>query len=104
MTMIIRCRSRGGGQPFVATDGAPVARDPGQGVLGHPLPGQDLEGVQVTGAIEDLEGELERGLGPGDQLACVVAVGPGQLDGGKGLAQGSTARAWPRRGPARWPR
>jgi len=43
--------------------------------------------VQVTGAIDDLEGELERGLGPGDQLACVPAIGPGQLDVGEGLAQ-----------------
>jgi hypothetical protein len=51
-----------------------VARDPGQCALDHPPTGQDLEGVQVTGAIDNLEGELERGLGPGDQLACLAAV------------------------------
>jgi hypothetical protein len=74
-----------GGQPFVVADGAPVARDPGQCALDHPPTGQDLEGVQVTRAIDDLEGELERGLGSGDQLARVAAVGPGQLDQGKAL-------------------
>ena len=48
-----------GVQPSVVADGAPVARDPGQGALDHPPTGQDLEGVQVTEAIDDLEGELE---------------------------------------------
>jgi len=83
-----------GGQPFVVADGAPVAGDPGQCALDHPPTGQDLEGVQVTGAIDNLQGERERGLGPGE-LACLAAFGPGELDLGEGLAQ------VPQQGPGR---
>ena len=89
------------GEAFVVADGAPAAGDPGQGALDDPPAGQDLEGVQVIGAPDDLDGELEGLLGPGDQLAGVAAVGPGELDRGEGSAAGSTAAAWPRRGPGR---
>jgi hypothetical protein len=74
-------------QPFAVPDGTAVAGDPGQGALYDPPAGQDFEGVQVIGSLDDLEGELERGLGPGDQLPAVAAVGPGQLDLGKRLPQ-----------------
>jgi hypothetical protein len=57
-----------GGQPLVVADGA-AAGDPGQGALDDPAAGQHLERVQVIGAPDDLKGELERGLGPGDPLA-----------------------------------
>ena len=43
--------------------------------------------MQVIGALDDLEGELEAGFGPGDELAGVAAVGPGQLHRGEGAAQ-----------------
>lgn len=58
MTMIMAqwSRSRGGGQPLVAADGATAPGDPGQGAPGDPAAGQDLDGVQVTGAPDDLEG------------------------------------------------
>ena len=69
-----------GGQPLVVSDGPPVPGDPGQRPLDHPAAGQDFEGVQVIGPPDDLDGELERGLGPGDQLPGVAAVGPGQPD------------------------
>jgi hypothetical protein len=41
--------------------------------------------VQVIGTLHGLEGELERGPGPGDELARVAAVGPGKPDLGKRL-------------------
>jgi hypothetical protein len=75
------------GQALVVTDGASAAGDPGQGALDDPTAGQHLESVQVTGAEDDLEGELERGLGPGDELAGVDAVGSGEPDRGERLPQ-----------------
>ena len=76
-----------GGQALVVADGAAVAGDPGQRPLHDPPAGQYLEGVQVIGPPDDLHRELERGLGPGDQLAGVAAVGPGKADRGEGPAQ-----------------
>ena len=76
-----------GGQAFVVADGPAVLADPGEGALDHRAAGQDLEGVQVTGAPDDLDGELERAGGPGDELAGIDAVRPGQLDRGEGAAQ-----------------
>ena len=77
------------GQAFVVADGAAAAGDPCQGPLDDPAAGQDLEGVQVTGPLDDLEFQpgLERGPGPGDEFAGVAAVSPGQLDRGEGAAQ-----------------
>ncbi len=43
--------------------------------------GQDLEGVQVVRALDDLRGAVQRAGRPGDQLAGVSAVGPDQGDG-----------------------
>ena len=76
-----------GGQPLVVADGPAVPGDPGQGALDDPAAGQHLEGVQVIVAADDLEGELERGGGPGDQFPGADAVGPGQPDRGERLAQ-----------------
>ena len=76
-----------GGEAFVVADGPAVLADPGEGALDDPAAGQDLEGVQVRGAPDDLEGELERAGGPGDELAGVDAVGPGELDLGERLVQ-----------------
>ena len=56
-----------GGQAFVVPDAAAVLADPGEGALDDPAAGQRLEGVQVIGAPDDLDGELERGLGLGDR-------------------------------------
>src|SRR5436309_13041747 len=64
------------GQPLVVAGGAAVAGDPGQGAPGDPAAGQHLEGVQVTGARDELDGDDERGPGPGDELASVVSLGP----------------------------
>jgi len=75
------------GQPLIVADGATAAGDPGQGALDDPAARQHLEGMQVIGAPDDGQGELERGLGPGDQLAGVDAVGPGKPDLGERLAQ-----------------
>src|SRR6266487_4805740 len=76
-----------GGQPLIVSDGAPVAGDPRQRPLHYPPAGQDLEGVQVIGAFHDLQGQPQPGLGPGDRLPGVAAVGPGELDGGERAAQ-----------------
>jgi hypothetical protein len=77
------------GQPLVVADGAAVAGDPGQGALDDPPAGQDLEGVQVIGPFDDFQGQLrlEPGPSPGDELAGVAAVGPGQPDREEGPAQ-----------------
>jgi hypothetical protein len=55
--------------------------------LHDPAAWQDLEGVQVIGAFDDFQSELERGLGRGDELAGVAAVGPGEPDLGECLLQ-----------------
>ena len=60
-----------------------MAGDPGQVSLDHPAAGQDFEGVQVIGAFDDLQGDPQRGRGPGDQLAGVAAVGQASLTVGK---------------------
>jgi hypothetical protein len=43
--------------------------------------------VQVIWALHDLQGEPETSLGPGDQLAGVAAISPGQLMQGKSPPQ-----------------
>jgi len=48
-----------GGQPFVVPDGAPVPGDPRQCPLDRPAARQDFEDMQVIGALDDLDGELE---------------------------------------------
>ena len=50
------------GEPFVVADGAAELGDPGEGALDHPAARQYLEGVQVIGAPDDFEGQLERRL------------------------------------------
>jgi len=51
--------------------------------------------MQVVGAFHDLEGELQGGRGPGDQLAGVAAVGPCEPDLGERLLQ--VPQQWPGR-------
>ena len=76
-----------GGQSLVVPDSAPVAGDPRQCPLHHPPAGQDLKGVQIIGPFHDLQGQAQAGLGPGDQLPGVAAIGPGELDRGEGPPQ-----------------
>jgi hypothetical protein len=70
-------------------DGPAVPGDPGQRALDDPAAGQHLERVQVIRPFHDLQRQLrlELGLGPGDELAGVSAVGPGELDLGECLPQ-----------------
>jgi hypothetical protein len=75
------------GEALVVTGGAAAAGDPGQGASDDPPAGQDFEGVQVTGPPDDFEGELERFPGPGDELAGVAAVGPGEPDLGDAFSR-----------------
>src|SRR5262245_1755888 len=44
------------GEAFVVAGAATVAGDPGQGSFHHPPAGQDFEGVQAVGALDDLDG------------------------------------------------
>src|SRR6266496_3718817 len=66
------------GQALVVADAAAVLADPGEGALDDPAAGQDLEGVRVALA-HDLDDQVQSG-GPGDELAGVSGVGPGQAD------------------------
>ena len=75
------------GEPFVVADGAAELGDPGEGALDHPAARQYLEGVQVIGAADDLDGEPQRGGCPADQLPGVAAVGPDQADAAAGPVQ-----------------
>jgi hypothetical protein len=43
--------------------------------------------MQVIGPLHDLHCQAELVLGPGDELAGVAAVSPGELDPGERLAQ-----------------
>src|SRR5215469_1370539 len=82
-----------GGQAFVVADGAAVLADPGEGSLDHPAPGQDLEGVQVIGTADDLQGDVQ-GVGPGGEPAGLVAgVGPDQADARAGAVEIPQQRA-----------
>ena len=76
-------------QAFVVADGAAAPGDPRQGPLDDPAAGQHLEGVQVIGPLDDFQRQLrlELGLGPGDELAGVSAVGPGEPDRGECFPQ-----------------
>jgi predicted DNA-binding transcriptional regulator YafY len=67
-------------EPLIVTDAAAVFHDPAEGPFHHPAAGQDLEGVQLIGALDDLHGAAQRAGGPGDQLPGVAAVGPDQGD------------------------
>ena len=63
----------------------------------RPSGGTGLEGVHVTGPLDDLEFQPrpELGPGPGDEFTGVAAVGPGQLDRGEGPAQVPQQRLCP---------
>lgn len=67
------------GHPFVVADRLPVPGSPGQRPLDYPPAGQHFEGVQFIAAFDDLKGELERGLGLGDELAFAAASRPWTL-------------------------
>src|SRR6185503_20023390 len=77
------------GQALIVADGPSVTGDPGQRPLYDPPAWQRLEGVQVIGPPDDFQCQLrlELARGPGDELAGVAAVGPGQLDRGEGPPQ-----------------
>src|SRR5215470_15964611 len=77
----------GGGQAFVVADGAAVLADPGEGSFDNPAPRQDLEGVQVVGAADDLQGQVQAGGPGGEPPGLVAGVGPDQADAGAGAAQ-----------------
>ena len=77
------------GQAFVVADGAARAGDPGEGPLDDPAAGQHAERVLLPVPLDDLECEPgpELGPGPGDELAGVAAVSPGEPDRRERLAQ-----------------
>jgi hypothetical protein len=68
------------GQAFVVADAPPVFHDPSERALNDPAAGQHLEGVQVIGALDDLQGAVQRAGRLGDQLAGVSTVAPDQVD------------------------
>src|SRR5260370_37658360 len=71
-----------GAKPVIVADGPAVAGNPRQRPLYDPAAGQYLEGVQVIGPPDDLQRQLRLELapGPGDEVAVVAAISPGQLD------------------------
>ena len=73
-------------QPFVVPDGAPGAADPGEGPLHDPAAAQHDEGMG-GGAPDDLHSQPQVCVRPGDQLAGVAAIGPGQGHGAEAGAQ-----------------
>jgi hypothetical protein len=75
------------GELFVVADGAAVCANPGEGALDDLTAGQDLEGVQVIGAADDLHGEAQRGRSAGEPACLIAAVGPDQADSGAGPAE-----------------
>jgi len=82
-------------QALVVADAPAVFHDPAEGSLHYPPAGQDVEGAQVTGALDDLHPAVERVPGPGDELAGVAAVGPYQGDGAEVGGQPPQQRAGP---------
>jgi hypothetical protein len=58
-----------------------------QGALDHPAAGQDLEGVQGIGPFDDLDGQVQPGGRPREQLPGVAAVGPGPADAAAGARE-----------------
>jgi hypothetical protein len=75
------------GQALVVADRAAAAGDPCQRPLDDPAAGQ----------LDDLQCQpgLERRPGPGDELAGIAAIGPGQLDRGEDPAQVPQQRLGP---------
>jgi hypothetical protein len=69
------------GLAFVV-DGQPAAlAEPGEGALHDPAAGQDFEVVDALAFADDLDGQGEGLLGPGDQLAGIAGISPDQPEG-----------------------
>jgi hypothetical protein len=64
------------GAPFVVTDQAPAAQEPGEGSFDDPAAGQDLKALDVVAAADDVEDDSEVLGGPVGEVAGVTAVGP----------------------------
>lgn len=47
------------GAPFVVTDQAPTAQEPGEGSIDDPAAGQDLKTLDVVAAADDVEDDSE---------------------------------------------
>jgi len=73
----------GVGAPFVVTDQAPTAQEPGKGSFHDPAAGQDLKAAYIVAAADDVEDESEVLGGPVLEVAAVAAVGPDQRESRK---------------------
>src|SRR6266576_1134685 len=62
------------GEAFVVVVEASAAHDPGERALDDPAARQHLEGADARGLADDLDGDLEQSLGPGDELAGTAAA------------------------------
>jgi len=67
------------GQHLVVLAVASIATQPRKRPLHNPPPGQHLESDNIVAAFDDLQNPPAQFLGPLDQLACIAAVGPDQL-------------------------
>src|SRR6266496_1360666 len=77
------------GKSQVTVDGC-QGRPPGAGAR------RRLEGADARGLADDLDGDLEQSLGPGDELAGIAAVGPDQRHRGHSESQPIQHPASPR--------
>lgn len=66
----------GVGAPFVVTDQAPDAQEPGEGSFHDPTAGQDLKAADVVTAANDVENNSEVLGSPVLEVTAVAAVGP----------------------------
>src|SRR5215218_7899936 len=75
-----------GGEVLVVLAQPAVVRQPGEGALHDPAPGQHLEALDVVVALDDLEQPAAVLPDPGHQLAPIAAVGPQQPQPGAASA------------------
>jgi hypothetical protein len=80
-------------EPFVVSDGAPAAVDPGERAFDRLSAVQDHEGGLSGQFRHDLDGESQPLGGPVDQFAGVAGVGPEQPDGREAGVQRPEQRA-----------